>query len=75
MHPNPLTVHGLQFGLDRKDEHLDIGQDVPAVMGGERVGRKGAARQRGSGEGHKTSAQYGAAGPTHCPMCRTDIKS
>jgi hypothetical protein len=31
MHPNPLTVHGLQFGLDREDEHLDIGQDVPAV--------------------------------------------
>jgi hypothetical protein len=31
MHADPLVVHGLQFGLDRKDEHLDSGQDVPAV--------------------------------------------
>ena len=31
MHADPLAIHGLQFGLDREDEHLDIGQDVPAV--------------------------------------------
>jgi len=31
VHADPLAVHGLQFGLDGEDEHLHIGQDVPAV--------------------------------------------
>ena len=26
-----LTVHGLQLGLDREDEDLDVRQGVPAV--------------------------------------------
>jgi hypothetical protein len=31
MHADPLPIHGLQFGPDREDEHLNIGQYVPAV--------------------------------------------
>jgi hypothetical protein len=45
MHANPLAVHGLQFGLDRKDEHLDIGQDVPAVT----AAGAGTGRAEGGG--------------------------
>jgi hypothetical protein len=44
MHANPLAVHRLQFGLDRKDKHLDVGQDVPAVTAvgaGNATGRSG----------------------------------
>jgi len=31
MHADPLALHRLQFGLDREDEHLNVGQGVPAV--------------------------------------------
>src|SRR3954466_8253566 len=33
LHARPMeeTVHGLQLGLDGEDEHLNVGQDVPAV--------------------------------------------
>src|SRR5215218_4880173 len=44
VHADPLTVHGLQFGLDREDEHLDVGQDVPAITAagaGNGSGRRG----------------------------------
>jgi hypothetical protein len=44
MHANPLAVHHLQFGLDRKDKDLDVGQDVPAVPSartGNATGRRG----------------------------------
>ena len=31
VHADPLALHGLQLGLDREDEHLEVGQGVPAV--------------------------------------------
>src|SRR5918911_5646510 len=31
VHADPLTVHGLQLRLDRKDEDLDVRQAVPAI--------------------------------------------
>jgi hypothetical protein len=31
VHADPLAVHGLELRLDGEDEHLDIGQGVPAV--------------------------------------------
>src|SRR5689334_2169721 len=31
VHADPLPIHSLEFGLDREDEHLHIGQDVPAI--------------------------------------------
>ena len=31
VHAHPLPLHGLQLGLDREDEHFDVGQGVPAV--------------------------------------------
>src|SRR4051794_22752125 len=31
VHADPLPIHRLQFGLNREDKHLDVGQSVPAV--------------------------------------------
>ena len=45
VHAHPLPVHGFQLGLDREDEHFDVGQGVPAVTtagsGDTTAGRRG----------------------------------
>ena len=44
VHANPLAVHGLQFRLDREDEDLDVGKDIPTVAavgsGNTAIGRR-----------------------------------
>jgi hypothetical protein len=44
VHADPLAVHGLQLGLDREDENLDVSQGIPAVTtagaGNTAVGRR-----------------------------------
>jgi hypothetical protein len=49
MHADPLAIHGLQFGLDREDEHLNIGQYVPAVTAAAAGDRPGGRPRQISG--------------------------
>src|SRR5215213_5341247 len=49
MHPNPLAVHGLQLRLDREDEHLHIGQGIPAVTAAGPGNRPDGRRRQISG--------------------------
>src|SRR5215212_3454806 len=49
MHPNPLAVHGLQLRLDREDEHLHIGQGIPAVTAAGPGNRTDGRRRQISG--------------------------
>ena len=57
VHADPLALHGLQLGLDREDEHLEVGQGVPAV----------AAPGSGdaTGGGRKQIGGAGSAGARH----------
>jgi len=45
VHADPLAVHRFQLSLDREDEHLDIGQCVPAVAAAG-VGNAAGGRRR-----------------------------
>src|SRR5215203_3831712 len=49
VHADPLPIHGLQFGLDRKDEHLDVGQGIPAVAAAGPGNASGRRRRQISG--------------------------
>src|SRR4051794_29023935 len=49
MHADPFAIHGLQFGLDRDDEHLHIDQYVPAVTAAGAGDRPGGRQRQISG--------------------------
>src|SRR4051794_5153842 len=52
VHADPLPIHGLQFGLNCEDKHLDVGQSVPAVAAaGPGNGWRGRRRQISGDQG------------------------
>jgi hypothetical protein len=59
VHADPLAVHGLQFGLDREEEHLDVGQDISAVAS--------AGAGNATGRGRRQISGVQQAGARHSP--------
>ena len=71
VHADPLALYDLQLGLDREDEHLKVGQGVPAVAVAAAVecGRRRAQADRRCWECWcKASAQHGEREPRLRPI-------